>query len=79
VRVRRRGVIVLPKKVRESLGLEEGTPLRVKVEEGKIILEVDDLWERLRRRGRRLRVNLEEAERELDEADEKWLRRVEGL
>ncbi len=79
VRVGKRGVIVLPKKVREALGIDEGTVLRMRVEGRRIIFEVSDLWAELRRRGRSLKVDLDEAERELDEADEEWLERAEGL
>jgi len=75
IRMGRRGVIVIPKDVREELGLEEGDVLELRVEGDTIILRRRDLWDELRRRGRRLKVDLEEAERELDEAEEAWLER----
>ena len=70
IRVGKRGVIVIPKDIREKMGLEEGSILDLQVEGDKIILKAKDLWSELRRRGRKLRVNVEEAERELDEVDE---------
>ena len=62
VRVGKRGTIVIPKDVREKLGIEEGMVLNLEVDDGKIILHTRDLWSELRERGRKLRVNLEEAE-----------------
>jgi len=38
VRVGRRGQMVLPKAVREALGVKEGDPLLVEVEENRVIL-----------------------------------------
>jgi len=76
IRVGKRGVIVIPKDIREKMGLEEGSILDLQVEGDKIILKAKDLWSELRRRGRKLRVNVEEAERELDEVDELWLKRL---
>lgn len=76
VRVGKRGVIVIPKSIRERLGIEEGMTLDLEVEDGKIVLYVRDLWSELRERGRRLRVDLEEAEKEVTEAEESWLERL---
>jgi AbrB family looped-hinge helix DNA binding protein len=39
IKMQQRGLLTLPKKLRDSLGLEEGQILHVKSEEGKIILE----------------------------------------
>jgi AbrB family looped-hinge helix DNA binding protein len=39
IKLRQGGLLTLPKKLRDSLGLEEGHILRVKSESGKIILE----------------------------------------
>ncbi|MCE4628860.1 MAG: AbrB/MazE/SpoVT family DNA-binding domain-containing protein [Desulfurococcales archaeon] len=77
IRVGKRGVIVIPKEVRERLGIEEGMVLELSVEEGKIVLRTRDLWSELRERGRKLKVNIEEAERELVEDEESWLKRAE--
>ncbi len=76
VRVGKRGVIVIPKSVREKLGITEGMFLELKVEGDRIVLKTRDLWSELRERGRRLRVNLEEAEEEITEEEELWLRRL---
>ncbi len=35
-----------------------------------------DLWSELRERGRRFNVDVDRAERELNEAEERWLRRL---
>ncbi|MCE4619495.1 MAG: AbrB/MazE/SpoVT family DNA-binding domain-containing protein [Desulfurococcales archaeon] len=77
VRIGKRGVIVIPKEIREELGLREGMVLDVRVEKDAIILKTKDLWMELRERGRKLRVDLDAAERELDEADELWLNRFQ--
>lgn len=77
VRVGKRGVVVIPKDVRERLGIREGMVLELRVEGGRIILERGDLWSLLRLRGRRLRVDLEEAEEEIDRVEEEWLERLE--
>jgi len=77
VRVGKRGVIVIPKEVRERLGIEEGMVLDLRVEADRIVLRVRDLWSELRERGRRLRLDLDEAEREIDEAEKSWLERLE--
>ena len=77
VRVGRRGVIVIPKDVRERLGIVEGMVLELSVEGDRIIMSVRDLWDELRKRGRGLKVDVDEAERELDEDEELWMRGLE--
>lgn len=77
VRVGKRGVIVIPKEIREKLGIEEGSVLELSVEGDRIVIKATDLWSELRRRGKKLVVNPDEAERELDEDDELWLGRLE--
>ena len=67
---------MIPKSIRERLGIEEDMTLDPGVEDGKIVLYVHDLWSKLRERGRRLRVDLEEAEKEVTEAEESWLERL---
>ena len=79
VRVGKRGVIVIPKEVRERLGIKEGMLLDLRVEDDRIVLKVRDLWSELRERGRKLRVDVEKAELELDEVEEDWLKRLKGL
>ena len=39
IKLQQRGLLTLPKKLRDSLGLEEGQTLRVTTTSGKIILE----------------------------------------
>ena len=41
ITVRQRGSVTIPKKLRDSLGLAEGTILRVTTEKGNIVLEPD--------------------------------------
>jgi len=75
VKVYRKGIVVLPKNVRDALGIVEGTLLRVRVEDGRIILEPLDLWERVWGCAKGL-GSAEEAELELDrEEEEFWKRR----
>jgi len=38
---------VIPKAIRDALGIEEGDALRVSVEEGKIVLRKEGFWEKL--------------------------------
>lgn len=42
----------------------------------KLVLRARDLWGELRERIRRLEVNLDEAERELDDAEKRWIERL---
>jgi len=77
VRVGKRGTIVIPKDIRERLGIEEGMTLDLEVENGRIVLYIRDLWSELRERGKKLRVDLEKAEEEVVEVEEEWLRRFE--
>jgi len=75
VRVHRKGIIVLPKSVREQAGIEEGMLLEVFVEDGKIVLKPLDLWDKVwgcaKGKG-----SAEEAELELDREEELlWRRR----
>ena len=79
MRVYRKGIIALPKSVREEAGIEEGMLLEVRVEEGRVVLRPLDLWDRVWGSGKG-RGSAEEAELELDrEEEEAWRRRgVEG-
>ena len=78
VRVGKRSVIVIPKRIREKLGISEGTVLELSVEGDKLVLRARDLWGELRERSRRLKIELDEAERELDEAEKRWIERLKG-
>ncbi len=44
VRVGKRGVIVIPKKIREELEISEGMVLDLRVEGDTIVLKTRDLW-----------------------------------
>ena len=53
--------------------------LELSVEDDRIVLRKDkDLWSELRERGKRLKVDIDKAESELDEAEEPWEKRLEG-
>lgn len=41
ITIKQRGLVTLPKKLRDSLGLAEGTVLRVTTDKGNIVLEPD--------------------------------------
>ncbi|MCD6196368.1 MAG: AbrB/MazE/SpoVT family DNA-binding domain-containing protein [Staphylothermus sp.] len=77
VRVGKRGVIVIPKEVREKLGIKEGMVLELSVEKDRIVIKTRDLWSELRERGKRLKVDIDKAEREIDEDEVEWLERME--
>ena len=77
IRVGKRGVIVLPKDIRERLGIEEGMTLELSVKGDALVLRVCDLWSELRERGKKLKVDLEKVEREIDKDEELWLERLE--
>ncbi|MEM0047959.1 MAG: AbrB/MazE/SpoVT family DNA-binding domain-containing protein [Ignisphaera sp.] len=73
VRVHKKGVIVLPKSIREEAGIEESMLLEVSVEGNRIVLKPVDLWDRVwgcaKGRG-----SAEEAELELDREEEEFWR-----
>lgn len=72
IKVHKKGIIVLPKIVREALNIEEGTLLELRVEDGKILLEPLDLWEKV---WGCCSGSAEEAEKELDKEEEKFWRK----
>ena len=74
-RVGSRGTIVIPKEIREECNLRRGDVLRIFIEDGKIILVKDDVWERLHGCARGL-ITADEVERELDEDDVVWEERL---
>ncbi len=76
VRVGKRGVIVIPKEVREKLGIVESMVLELNLEGDRIVLKTRDLWSELRERGRKLKVSVDEAEKELDRDEEEWVKRL---
>ncbi|MDK6028169.1 AbrB/MazE/SpoVT family DNA-binding domain-containing protein [Ignisphaera sp. 4213-co] len=73
IKVHRKGIIVLPKSVREALGIEEGSLLMLEVKGDRIVLKPLDLWERV---WKCCIGSAEEAENELDlEEKEYWEKR----
>ncbi|ACB07601.1 AbrB/MazE/SpoVT family DNA-binding domain-containing protein [Candidatus Korarchaeum cryptofilum] len=68
VKVRRR-TSSIPKGIRDALGIRDGTLLEVRVEEGRIILEPLDLWDKV------WRCCTGSAEEELDKEEEAFWRR----
>jgi AbrB family looped-hinge helix DNA binding protein len=73
IKVHKRGIIVIPKRIREMLGIDEGTLLELRVENGKILLEPLDLWQKV---WKCCSGSAEEAEEELDREEENfWAKR----
>jgi AbrB family looped-hinge helix DNA binding protein len=73
IKVHKKGIIVIPKIIREALNIEEGTLLELRVENGKILLEPLDLWEKV---WKCCSGSAEEAEEELDREEENfWAKR----
>ncbi len=76
VKVHRKGIIVLPKGIREKVGIREGMLLKVTIEDDKIVLKPLDLWNAVWGCGKG-KGSAEEAEEELDREEEKfWERRL---
>ncbi|MCC5997569.1 MAG: AbrB/MazE/SpoVT family DNA-binding domain-containing protein [Thermofilum sp.] len=67
IKVHKRGIIAIPKRIREMLSIDEGTLLELRVENGKILLEPIDLWQK---EWRCCQGSAEEAEEELDGEEE---------
>jgi AbrB family looped-hinge helix DNA binding protein len=47
VKVRKRGIIAIPKKMREIAGIKEGMLLLIEARERELVLRPLDLWERV--------------------------------
>lgn len=76
VRVGKRRTIVIPKRVAEALGIDEGSILELRVEEGRIVLEpVPDAVELALRGEKIARTSLKELE---EESIEQQRRYIEG-
>ncbi len=71
----KKGVIVVPKIIREKLGLKEGMVLELEVKGDELVLRARDLWAELRSREEGTKFDVDMFERELDENEEKWLER----
>ncbi len=52
--------------------------LELSVEKDRIVIKTRDLWSELRERGKRLKVDIDRAEREIDEDEVEWLGRIES-
>ena len=83
VRVGRKRTIVIPKRVAEMLGIEEGSRLEMRVEDGRIVLEpVPDAVELSLRGEKVARTSLEELEEDSIEEQERYIgdkgRQAEG-
>jgi AbrB family looped-hinge helix DNA binding protein len=73
IKVHKRGIIVIPKRIREMLSIDEGTLLELRVENGKILLEPLDLWQKV---WKCCQGSAEEAEEELDREEKNfWAKR----
>jgi AbrB family looped-hinge helix DNA binding protein len=75
VKVHKKGVVIIPKSIRDALGIIEGTLLEVRVENNKIVFEPLDLWDRV---WKCCSGSAEEAEEELDKEEEEFWRRRES-
>jgi AbrB family looped-hinge helix DNA binding protein len=75
VRVGKRGVVVIPKSVRERLGIKESAFLELDVAGDSLVLKVKDLWTELREKGNGVKFDVDAFERELGGVEEEWLRR----
>ena len=74
IRVGRRRAIVIPKAVAEALGIDEGSKLKLTVENGKIILEPIPDAIQLSLRGDKLgKVSLKDLEAESIEIQKKYI------
>ncbi|RLE94181.1 MAG: AbrB family transcriptional regulator [Thermoprotei archaeon] len=71
VKVYKKGIIVLPKSIREKAGIREGMMLVARVKDREIILSPLDLWWRVwgccKGKG-----SAEDVERELDKEEKIW-------
>ncbi len=47
IKVREKGIIILPKDIREKAGIYAGTILEVLIDDGKIIRKPMNLWEKV--------------------------------
>ena len=74
VKVYRKGIVVLPKSIRERAGIREGMLLSVSVTDEGVLLRPLDLWERVWGCAKGL-GSVEDFEEELDREEELWLRR----
>ena len=76
VRVGSRGTIVIPKEIRERSGIAQGDILEVSLRRGTIVLVKDTKWQKFHGCARGL-VTAEKVEKELDEDERIWDKRLE--
>lgn len=76
VRVGSRGTIVIPKEIRDENNIVKGDVLDISVKENKIILSKDTKWQKLHGCAEGL-INAEKIEKELDEDEKAWQKRLE--
>lgn len=76
VRVGSRGTIVIPKEIRDKSSIVKGDVLDVFLKENTIILSKDTKWEKLHGCAEGL-ITVEKIEKELDEDEKAWQRRLE--
>ncbi|BFI75734.1 AbrB/MazE/SpoVT family DNA-binding domain-containing protein [Sulfurisphaera ohwakuensis] len=68
-KVNKKGIIVIPKGIRDEIGLKEGDSVKITVEGNRIVIEKIDLWDRV---WNCCKGSAEEAEKELDEEEEEF-------
>lgn len=66
---------MIPQEIRQAQNIGEGDILEIVVEEDKLVLSKDRLWEKFRDSTKR-RTSPEQVEQELDEEDRRWERRL---
>lgn len=71
-KVNKKGIIVIPKGIRDEIGLKEGDAVKITVEGNKIVIEKIDLWDKV---WNCCKGSAEEAEKELDEEEEEFWKR----
>ena len=70
VRIDKRGDIIIPVETREKTGPVAGETLELYLRDNEIVMRKRDLWSELRKRGKNLKVDLDEAEEEADRDEE---------
>ena len=76
VKVGARGMIVIPKKLREQFGVRQGDVLNLEPGKGVILMRKDKLWEKLKGSARGL-TTAEDAEKDLDVEEREWEKRLQ--
>ena len=76
VRVGSRGTIVIPKEIRDKSGIVKGDVLEISLREKAIVLVKDTKWEKFHGCAEGL-ITAEKVEKELDEDEKAWQKRLE--